>query len=163
MKRFISLLIALTLLIGVLCGCGAKPEADTTESASAAPTELTAEATEALTEETAAPTEQNDAPTFNEPLHITFRVTHDDGELKVFELETSKTTLAEVLIDEELVQESAQSSGFYDTVDGEYADWNDDEGWWCFYCDGEALMVGIEETELVDGAVYEAVFTHGFN
>jgi len=124
MKRFISLLIALTMLAGILCGCAAKPAEDT--------------------------------------LHITFRVTHDDGELKEFELETAKSTLAEVLIDNNLVKESAESSGFYDTVDGEVADWNDNEGWWCFSCNGEALMVGIEETQLIDGAVYDAVFTHGF-
>ena len=162
MKRVISRLIALTMLLGVLCGCAGKTDPVTTE-ASAAPTEQTDAATDAATEETAAPTEQTDAPTEDAQMHITFRVTHDDGEVKEFELTTSRTTLAEVLIDENLVQESAQSSGFYDTVDGEYADWNVDEGWWCFSCNGEALMVGIEETELVDGAVYEAVFTHGIN
>ncbi len=161
MKRFISLLLALTLLLVVLCGCAGGKSEETT-----APTEETTaptEQTDAPTEQTDAPTEQTDAPTEEEVTHITFRVTHDDGELKEFELSTTKTTLAEVLIDENLVTESAESSGFYDTVDGEYADWDDNEGWWCFYCDGEMLMVGIEETELVDGAVYEAVFTHGFN
>ena len=122
MKRIISLLLALTLILGVLCAC--TPAEDT--------------------------------------LHITFRVTHDDGEEKAFEFDTAKTTLAEVLIEEDLVKESTESSGFYDTVDGEVADWNVDEGWWYFTCNGEGLTVGIEETELVDGAVYEAIFTHGF-
>lgn len=124
MKRIISLLIALTLLFGILCGCAAKPAEDT--------------------------------------LHITFRVTHDDGELKEFELDTAKSTLAEVLIDENLVKESAESSGFYDVVDGELADWDDNESWWYFTCNGEGLTVGIEEAELIDGAVYEAIYTHGF-
>ena len=122
MKRIISLLLALTLILGVLCAC--TPAEDT--------------------------------------LHITFRVTHDDGEEKVFEFDTAKTTLAEVLIEEDLVKESTESSGFYDTVDGEVADWNVDEGWWYFTCNGEGLTVGIEEEQLVDGAVYEAIFTHGF-
>ena len=124
MKRIISLLLALTLLLGILCGCAAKPAEET--------------------------------------LHITFCVTHDDGERKEFELETAKTTLGEALIEEDLVKESAESSGFYDVVDGEKADWNVDEGWWYFTCNGEGLTVGIEEEQLVDGAVYEAIFTHGF-
>lgn len=125
MKRIISLLLALTLILGVLCGCASKSADD-------------------------------------DSLHITFRVTHDDGELKEFELKTTKSTLAEALIDENLVEESAESSGFYDVVDGEKADWDVDEGWWYFTCNGEGLTVGIEEAELVDGAVYEAIFTHGF-
>lgn len=151
MKRFISLLIALTLLVGILCACAAEPETPATEAPIA--TEAT-KATEAPTELT----EANGA----DVMHITFRVTHDDGELKEFELETAKTTLGEALADENLVSESDYSPGFYDTVDGEVANWDVEEGWWCFYCNGEALMVGIEEEQLVDGAVYEAVFTHGF-
>ena len=122
MKRIISLLLALTLILGVLCAC--TPAEDT--------------------------------------LHITFRVTHDDGEEKVFEFDTTKTTLAEVLIEEDLVKESTESSGFYDVVDGEVADWDDNESWWYFTCNGEGLTVGIEEAELTDGDVYEAIFTHGF-
>ncbi|MBO2527646.1 MAG: hypothetical protein CW335_05665, partial [Clostridiales bacterium] len=95
-------------------------------------------------------------------LHITFQVTHGDGTQNEYEFDTDKTTLAEVLIGEGLVNESAESSGLYDTVDGELADWNDNEAWWFFSCNGEALTVGIEDTELIDGAVYEAVLTHGF-
>lgn len=145
MKRFISLLIALTLLLGVLCACAAEPETPATDAPVA-------------TQATQAPTEANAA----DVMHITFRVTHDDGELKEFELETSKSTLGEALAEENLVSESDYSPGFYDTVDGEVANWDVEEGWWCFYCNGEALTVGIEEEQLVDGAVYEAVFTHGF-
>lgn len=151
MKKLVAILVVFTMLFVALCGCTATPDAAT-------PIDSTA----AQTESTVAKTEATDAPTEAAAKHITFRVTHDDGELKEFELETSRTTLAEVLIDEDLVKESAESAGFYDTVDGEVADWNVDEGWWCFYCNGEELMVGIEETELVDGAAYEAVFTHGF-
>lgn len=152
MKRFISIMIALTLLIGVLCGCAAKTDTPASTEAPAAPN---------TTEAPAAP-ETTEAQPEEGATHITFRVTHDDGELKEFELATTKTTLAEVLVDENLVSESDYSPGFYDTVDGETANWNDGEGWWCFSCNGEMLMVGIEEAELIDGAVYDAVFTHGY-
>ena len=70
--------------------------------------------------------------------------------------------ISEALLENNLVVESAGSSGLYDTVDGEMADWDDGEAWWCFSCNGEALMVGIDDTELTDGASYEAVFTRGF-
>ena len=126
MKRIISLLLALILILGVLCGCASKSADD-------------------------------------DSLHITFRVTHDDGEMNEFKIATTKTTLGDALFDEKLVPESEYSTGFYSTIDGEYADWEADEGWWCLYCNGEMLMVGANETELVDGAVYEAIFTHGFD
>ena len=87
-------------------------------------------------------------------LEIHFSVTHA--------ITTTATNLAEALKQEGLVEESAASAGLYDVVNGEKADWNDGEAWWCFSKDGEALTVGIEETELVDGANYEAVFTRGF-
>lgn len=95
-------------------------------------------------------------------VHFTFVVTHDDGTEKTFELETEKKTLGEALLENDLVVEAAGSSGLYDTVDGETAYWDDGEAWWCFSCNGESLMVGIDDTELTDGASYEAVFTRGF-
>ena len=95
-------------------------------------------------------------------VHITFIVTHDGGTVKTFEIDTEKATLGEALLENDLVVESAGSSGLYDTVDGETAYWDDGEAWWCFSCNGEALMVGIDDTELTDGASYEAVFTRGF-
>lgn len=95
-------------------------------------------------------------------VHFTFVVTHDDGTVKTFEIDTEKATLGEALLENNLVVESAGSSGLYDTVDGETAYWDDGEAWWCFSCNGEALMVGIDDTELTDGASYEAVFTRGF-
>ena len=95
-------------------------------------------------------------------VHFTFVVTHDDGTEKTFEIETEKKTLGEALLENNLVVEAAGSSGLYDTVDGETAYWDDGEAWWCFSCNGESLMVGIDDTELTDGASYEAVFTRGY-
>lgn len=103
--------------------------------------------------------------TENEPERLcsfTFRVVHEDGTEKTFEIETDKATLAEVLVTMRLVEESADSAGLYDVVDGERADWDDGEAWWCFRKDGQALTVGIEDVVPESGAVYEAVFTRGF-
>lgn len=97
----------------------------------------------------------------NETIHITFTVTHADGSEKTFSLETEQRNLADALLAEGLVVESAESAGLYDVVDGERADWNDGEAWWRFFSNGEALTVGIEQTTLEDGATYAAVFTRG--
>lgn len=93
---------------------------------------------------------------------ITFSVTHADGTTKDFEITTTGKTLADALLQEGLVVESASSAGLYDVVDGEKADWSDGEAWWQFLADGTALMVGIAETEIADGEAYSAVFTRGF-
>lgn len=97
----------------------------------------------------------------SETMHITFTVTHADGTEKVFSLDTEKATLADALKAEKLVEESAESAGLYDVVDGEKADWNDGEAWWCFTKNGEALTVGLAQTPVEDGASYAAVFTRG--
>ena len=93
---------------------------------------------------------------------FTFRVVHADGTEKVYEIGTDKATLAEALVTMRLVEESTESAGLYDVVDGERADWDDGEAWWCFRKDGQTLTVGIEDVAPEDGAVYEAVFTRGF-
>lgn len=125
MKRVLSLILAVLLLVSMLCACSGE-----------------AKETDGIT--------------------ITFTVTHDDGSEKKFDITTTATTLADALLQEKLVEESADSAGFYDVVDGEKASWDDGEAWWCFSKDGEALPVGIAETTIADGESYEAVFTHGF-
>ncbi len=93
---------------------------------------------------------------------FTFEVTHGDGTVKTFEISTDAANLAEALTKEGLISESAESAGLYDMIDGELADWNDNEAWWCISKDGTALSVGMKETPVEDGAHYEAVLTHGF-
>lgn len=93
---------------------------------------------------------------------FTFRVVHADGTEKVYEIATDKATLAEALVTMRLVEESTESAGLYDVVDGERADWDDGEAWWCFRKDGQPLTVGIEDVVPKNGAVYEAVFSHGY-
>lgn len=127
MKRVLSLILAVLLLVSMLCACSGDAKETETDGIS-----------------------------------ITFTVTHDDGTEKKFDITTTATTLADALLQEKLVEESAESAGLYDVVDGEKADWNDNEAWWCFYKAGEMLSVGINETEIADGESYEAVFTHGF-
>lgn len=91
---------------------------------------------------------------------FTFLVTHGDGTEKTFTITTEKSTLAEALKEEGLIRESA-SAGLYDVVDGEKADWNDGEAWWCISQEGVPLTVGMDQVALQDGDAFEAVFTRG--
>lgn len=98
-----------------------------------------------------------------EKSEYTFLVVHKDGTEKNVVLSCTGKTLAEDLLAEKLIEESAESAGFYDVVDGEKADWNDGEAWWCFYCNDKALTVGVGDVTPKEGDVFKAVFTNGMN
>ena len=94
---------------------------------------------------------------------FTFRVIHEDGSRKVYQVTASVAEpLAETLVRHGIVEESNDSAGLYDVVDGERADWDDGMAWWCFRKDGQPLTVGIEDVVPENGAVYEAIFSHGY-
>ena len=94
---------------------------------------------------------------------FTFAVTHSDGTVKEFNISAEGKTLAEALSAEGLVTESTESAGLYDVVDGERADWNDGEAWWCYSQDGVPLMVGIQDVTPKDGDRFEAAFMRGYD
>ena len=52
-------------------------------------------------------------------------------------------------------------AGMFHTVDGEKADWNVNQSYWALYLDGEYAMVGIYDTDIVDGTVYKLEYTIG--
>lgn len=94
---------------------------------------------------------------------FTFTVIHDDSTEKTFDLCANEgESLADVLARKGLAEESTESAGFYDVFDGEKADWNDGEAWWNILCNGESVMVGIQELTPAEGDAYSAVFTRGF-
>lgn len=101
-------------------------------------------------------------PSTGDTRSFTFTVTHSDGETKEFSVTTEQTTLAGALQQEGLIHESADSPGLYDEIDGEIADWNDGEAWWCISRGGVPLTTGMQDTEVTDGDAFEAVFTRGY-
>lgn len=92
---------------------------------------------------------------------ITFRVTHADTSTKDFQFTTTASTLAEALIEQGIIVAGSGDNGLYNTIDGETADWNDGESWWCFSKGGVDLTVGIEQQQITDGEHYEAIFKRG--
>ena len=90
---------------------------------------------------------------------ITVTVVHKDGTEKVFEITTSEEKLAPALKAEGILPAEDGADGMYNTVDGETADWNEDQSYWGFYIDGEYAMTGMNDTTITDGAQYRIEYT----
>ena len=93
---------------------------------------------------------------------ITVTVVHKDGSEKVFACATEEEYLGAVLVNENIVVGAYGEFGLYfDTADGEKADWNVDNGWWQVFVGEEAAMVGSDQIPVTDGGTYSLVYTIG--
>lgn len=95
--------------------------------------------------------------------NITIVVTHADGKTAQFDYQTSKETLAEVLLENKLVEGEDSDYGLFITkVDNEEAD-SSKEQWWCITKNGgETLNTGADSTIIADGETYELTLTTGY-
>ena len=94
-----------------------------------------------------------------EKLQFTVIVTHADETEKIFLYETAPGKLGAVLEAEGLIVGSGD--GMFHTVDGEKADWNENQSYWAFYVDNEYAVKGIYDTDISNGANYKLVYTIG--
>ena len=93
---------------------------------------------------------------------ITVTVIHKDGTQKVFEYATDAEYLGEVIVSEGLVNGQDGPYGLYfDTVDGELASWDADQGYWSILIGEEYATVGADGIVLTDGGEYSLVYTIG--
>ena len=93
---------------------------------------------------------------------ITVTVVHKDGSEKVFDCATEEEYLGKVLVNENIVEANYGEFGLYfDTADGEKADWNVDGGWWQVFVGEEAAMVGADQIPIADGDTFKLVYTIG--
>ncbi len=88
---------------------------------------------------------------------VIFKIVFEDGSEKTVELKTEKNTLAQALVDANIIEYSAD--GFYTTIDGVTADYNKDGAWWCITKGGEMLNHGLNDLKIADGETYEATYT----
>ena len=92
----------------------------------------------------------------------TVTVVHSDGTKKEFSYRTDREFLAEALTDAGLVEGKITQYGLtVHTVDGEKADWNENQSYWAFYVGEDYAMTGIYDTPIEDGAAYKLVYTIG--
>lgn len=95
---------------------------------------------------------------------ITVEVTHKDGSVKEFVLNTEAGFLRKALEEKKLIAGTDDEFGlFVLTVDGETV--SSDAGaqeWWNFLKGGEYLMTGVDTTPIADGDHFEIIFTTGW-
>ena len=91
---------------------------------------------------------------------ITIAVTNKAGETTEQQVTTTGTTLADALVDSGMVEENYDDYGlFFNTVNGETADYSVDQSYWALSKDGEYLMTGASSTKIADGEHYEVTYT----
>lgn len=92
---------------------------------------------------------------------ITVTVVHSDGTEKVFTYNTDAEKLGAYLEEQGLIESEGADDGMFHTVDGEKADWNENQSYWAFYLGEEYAMTGIYDTPIADGDTYKLVYTLG--
>ena len=93
---------------------------------------------------------------------ITVTVVHKDGSDKVFTCHTDEEYLGPVLVAEEIVAPEYGEFGLYfNTADGETADYSVDGGWWQVFIGEESAMVGADQIPVADGDTFKLVYTIG--
>ena len=151
LRKFAALALSAVLSVCLLAGCGASASS-TASSAAASSVASSVAASEAAS--SAASKAQ---------ATVEFTVTAADGSvssvlLNVTDGEKLSTALAEAGI---ISQEEADA-GFVTTVNGETADYDKDQAWWCLTdAAGEMTTVGVADIELHDGDSYAFTYTKG--
>ena len=149
LHKFAALTLSAVLSICLLAGCGASASSTASSAASSV-------ASSVATSEAASVASAAQAT-------VEFTVTAADGSvssvlLNVTDGEKLSTALAEAGI---ISQEEADA-GFVTTVNGETADYNKDQAWWCLTdAAGEMTTVGVADIELHDGDSYAFTYTKG--
>lgn len=102
------------------------------------------------------PTTQTGAKT------IDITVVHADGSEKQFRYHTDEMYLGPVLLAEGLVEGEAGPYGLtIYVVDGERADWNENQSYWALYVGEAYATTGADATPVQDGDSFQLVYTIG--
>ncbi len=152
LHKFTALALSAVLAVCLLAGCGASASSTASSAASSV---AGSAASGAASSVASAPADAQAT--------VEFTVTGADGSassvlLNVADGEKLSTALAEAGI---ISQEEADA-GFVTTVNGETADYNKDQAWWCLTdAAGEMTTVGVADIELHDGDSYAFTYTKG--
>mgnify|MGYP002509733727 CR=1 FL=1 len=109
---------------------------------------------------TQAPVESTDATkptTLGEgAVQFSFSVTHKDGTVAEFVINTDKKVVGEALQELGVIAGDMGDYGLYvKTVNGETLDYDKDGMYWAFYDNGAYAAKGVDQTEIVTGIKYE--------
>ena len=92
---------------------------------------------------------------------FTVTVVHADGSSKEFSYKTDAEKLGAFLEEKGLIDSKGADEGMFHSVDGEKADWNENQSYWAFYVGEDYAITGIYDTSIEDGAAYKLVYTIG--
>ena len=92
--------------------------------------------------------------------NFTVVVVHADQSEKTYTY-TATGKLGAFLEAQGLIGSEGADPGMFHTVDGEKADWNENQSYWAFYLGDDYAMTGIYDTEIEAGTVYKLVYTIG--
>lgn len=154
MNKFLSVVLSAALAAGLLAGCGASSSTASSAASSAAASSVVASSEAASSEATSEQAE-------DAKVKAEFTVTNADGESQTFTLEvTDGEKLSDALVEAGLISQDEADAGFVTTVNGETADWDKDQAWWCLTdATGEMTSVGVADIELHDGDSYAFTYT----
>lgn len=93
---------------------------------------------------------------------ISVTVVHADGSEKQFQYRTDEEYLGPVLLAEGLAEGEDGPYGLtIYVVDGEKADWNENQSYWALYIGEEYAATGADSTPVKDGDSFKLVYTIG--
>ena len=93
---------------------------------------------------------------------IAVTVVHADGSAKEFRYYTDEEYLGPVLLTEGLVEGEEGPYGLtINAVDGEKADWNENQSYWALYVGEDYAVTGADSTPVKDGDSFRLVYTIG--
>lgn len=93
---------------------------------------------------------------------IAVTVVHGDGSEKRFTFHTDEEYLGPVLLAEGLAEGEQGPYGLtIYVVDGEKADWNENQSYWALYVGEEYAVTGADSTPVADGDSFQLVYTIG--
>lgn len=93
---------------------------------------------------------------------ISVSVVHADGSEKQFRYHTDAEYLGPVLLKEGLVEGENGPYGLtISVVDGEKADWNENQSYWALYVGEDYAATGADSTPVKDGDSFRLVYTIG--
>ena len=150
LHKFAALTLSAVLSVCLLAGCGASASSTASSAASdAASSVASSEVASSAAAETQATVE--------------FTVTTADGSVSSVLLNvTDGEKLSTALAKAGIISQEEADSGFVTTVNGETADYNKDQAWWCLTdAAGEMTTVGVADIELHDGDSYAFTYTKG--
>lgn len=90
---------------------------------------------------------------------FTVTIVHSDSSSKTETITSSRAFLAEALRDEGIIGDEGISTGMYNTVDGETANWDPDQAYWSIYIGADYATLGLNDIAIEDGAAYKLEYT----